>query len=213
MMQELLVGSPQTAWEPPDGWIYKTPSIDYQGEPRLNWTALSVLEVTTDALTAVSRDWCFPSDLAKASYMDVFTHQAHFWFLRQVPLIGGLAPLLVDCVPRAPREAVRQVAVNGIAPNEYSNVRFIGGDTLLRINTEGHADKIRKVIDGVRRFFGTEEVTVEWPERTPLARPITLRVYGGEDFEAALDLLQRFDHEWWYDQDTELHRLIGVHLV
>lgn len=96
--------------------------------------------------------------------------------------------------------------------HEYVNVRFIGPATLQRINVSGYADAVKRVINGVRAYFAEDEVTVEWPEHTPLARPITVRIHSQRDLDEALGVLDRFDNEWWFEQDLELHKLIGVHL-
>lgn len=66
------------------------------------------------------------------------------------------------------------------------------------------------VMAGLRRYFPTEEVTVE--RHPDLGRNVQLIVHAGADFDAALDQLQRFDEEWWYEQELYLHSVVGVHL-
>lgn len=82
----------------------------------------------------------------------------------------------------------------------------------LWYTVDGATEDVKKVVAAVRRYFPHAEITVDYTPND-LARPVTVYVEPTtESMDDARQRLKRFDDEWWFGQDIELHERIGVHL-
>lgn len=76
---------------------------------------------------------------------------------------------------------------------------------------------VKRVVKAAKEYFPDCKVEAVWETREgsrAMSSPVLVQIHtrSDEDFDAALDTLDKFDDEWWLNQEIEYHKLIGVFL-
>lgn len=76
---------------------------------------------------------------------------------------------------------------------------------------------VKRVVKAAKEYFPNCKVEAVWETREgdhAMSSPVLVQItpQSDESFDEVLETLDRFDDEWWLNQEIEYHKLIGVFL-